>query len=105
MAFPGDYTLLRKIPIDATAVTGSNNDFTGLITEAAFKLSKTFIFANTDNGGGDVRFSTDEAGINQIAIDIVGWDTSGETCVLWYLADGVDADYYGDKPADRSRSC
>ena len=93
MAFPADYTLLRKIPIDATAVTGSNNAFTGLITEAAFKLSKAFIFANTDNGGGDVRFSTDEAGLNQIPIDIPpsGWDTIAETCQLWYLADGVDS--------------
>lgn len=90
MAFPGDYTLLRKIPIDATAVSGSNDDFTGLISESVFKLSKTFIFANTDNGGGDVRLSTDEAGLVQIPIEVVGWDTSGETCQLWYLADGVD---------------
>lgn len=91
MAFPADYTLLRKIPIDATAVTGSNNAFIGLITDAAFKLSKTFIFANTDNGGGDVRVSTDEAGANQIPIDVVSWDTTGETCQVWYLADNVDS--------------
>ena len=85
MAFPGDYTLLRKIPIDSSAVTGSNDDFTGLITEAAFKLSKTHIFTNTDDGGGDVRFSTDEAGLNQIPIDVVSWDTSLETCNVWWL--------------------
>ena len=104
--FPDGYTLLRIIATNPSAVTGTNNSFQGLITEAAFKLSKTDIFANTENGGGDVRFSTDKAGLNQIPIDLVSWDTAGETCQVWWLADGVDnvsptgLYIWGNKPGD-----
>jgi hypothetical protein len=106
MAFPLDYTLLRKIPLNQAAITGSNDSFSGLITEAAFKLSKSFIFANVDDGGGDVRFSTDKAGANQIPIDLVSWDKTAETCQVWWIADDVsdtsptDLYIWGDNTGD-----
>ena len=82
MAFPTDWSLLQKITVDNTKVSGSANltDFPTLITEDNI-IANTW--TNTDDGGGDVRMSSDEAGSNQIPLEVVTFDNSGETCELW----------------------
>ena len=82
MAFPTGWTLLQKITIDNTKVSGGSNltDFPVLITEDHI-IANTW--SSTDDGGGDVRMSSDEAGSNQIPLEVVTFDNSGETCELW----------------------
>ena len=82
MAFPADYTLLQKITIDNTKVSGGANltDFPVLITEDHI-VSNTW--SSTDDGGGDVRFSSDDAGATQLPCEVVSYDNSGETCEIW----------------------
>lgn len=82
MAFPTGWTLLATITSDNTKVSGSSNltNFPALITEDNIPAG---IWSQTDNGGGDVRFSSDESGSTQLACEVVSWDTSGQTCEVW----------------------
>ena len=75
MAYPTGWTLRHKIVIDHTKVSGGSNlsNFPVLFTEANF-LSD--IFSQSDNGGGDVRFSSDESGSTRLACEISIWNTS-----------------------------
>ena len=104
MAFPGDYTLLQTITVDNTKVSGSANltDFPTLFTEANF-LANTF--SNTDNGGGDLRFSLDEAGSSQLSCEIVTWDTGTSKAQVWVKAlldhdDNTVIYVWGDKTGE-----
>ena len=73
MAFPTGWTGKHKITIDHTKVSGTGNltDFPVLLTEANFL---TDAFDNSDNGGGDIRFSSDTLGTTQLSCEIVTWD-------------------------------
>lgn len=91
MAFPTGWTLLQKCIIDNTKVSGSSDltNFPVLLTEANI-LSATF--DNTDNGGGDVRFSSDLAGNTQLACEVVKWDTSTDKAEVWVKIPTVEYD-------------
>ena len=82
MAFPADYTLLQKITIDKDKVSGSANltDFPVYLSTSEF-LTNTF--DNTDNGGGDLRFSSDEAGSSQLSCEVVSWVTGTDEAQVW----------------------
>jgi len=111
MAFPADYTLLAKLSTVPAQVSATESGFTVLITETSLGAQATNIFANTDNGGGDVRLSLDAAGLNQLPVDIPtgGWDTVGGTCQLWTKIDidsatAVDVYVWGDNAGDTQPS-
>lgn len=82
MAFPVGWGSKHKITIDNTKVSGSSDltNFPVLLTEDNFLADA---FTNSDNGGGDIRFSSDEAGSTQLSCEIVSWDTSGSTAQVW----------------------
>lgn len=71
--FPTGWGKRHKITIDADMVSGTSNltDFPVLLTESNFLQDA---FDNSDNGGGDIRFSTDTAGSTQLACEVVNWD-------------------------------
>lgn len=106
MAFPADYTVLAKLStVTAEIGTGTHPDLVALVTEASLGTQKSNIFANTDNGGGDARFSLDEAGTSQIPLHLISWDTSGETCVCRIprsvnSTTSVDVYVWGDNTGD-----
>lgn len=73
--FPDDWTLLQKITIDPNKIAGTSDisNEPWLFTENQI-LSNTF--SNTDNGGGDLRITSDEAGTTRLSLQIVTWNTS-----------------------------
>lgn len=106
MAFPGDYTRLAKLSTVLSEIgTGTHTDYPSLITELSLGALKAFIFSNTDDGGGDVRFSTDQAGSNQISLELESWDTTAETFIGWIKrtvnsSTIVDVYIWGDNTGD-----
>ena len=75
MAFPTGWLSKHKLSIDSTKVSGSSNltNFPVLLTEDNFLADA---FSNSDDGGGDIRFSSDLEGATQLACEIVTWNTS-----------------------------
>jgi hypothetical protein len=106
--FPADYTYLGKISTVVAQVSGTNTGFTALITEASLATGDNIaanVFSNTENGGGDVRFSSDLAGGVQLPVEIISWDTAGSTCQLWTKLDvnattAVDVHIWGNVTSD-----
>ncbi len=113
MAFPADYSDKEELIISAAQVAGSSSltDFAvmiglGSIPPRAIDAGS----ASADNGGGDVRLSTDEAGTNQIACEIVNYVTNAteanQKCVIWAIvpsvSDTVDTSIWmwWDNPGD-----
>jgi len=77
MAFPADYTLLGNL--EFPAVTGSHSGFVALVSYADFTSS---MLAGLDDGGGDLRFSSDSSGTTQLPCEVEKLDkTSGEAFV------------------------
>jgi len=79
MAFPDGWTRRYEVNPTLGLVNGSHASYVGLITEASFTTNALDIFSNSDNGGGDIRASSDIDGLNQLPIQVVEWDTSGQT--------------------------
>ena len=94
MAFPTGWTLLAKYKVNAAKVAGST-DFTNqpvLLKDDDFI---TAVYDNVDNGGGDLRFSSDEAGTTQLPCEVVSFNTSTDTAQVWVKATlDADADTY-----------
>jgi hypothetical protein len=83
MAFPDGWGKRHKITIDKDLVGGGSEDESNipiLLTEDNF-LSDAF--SNSDDGGGDIRFSSDADGATQLACEIVTWDTGDSTAEVW----------------------
>lgn len=96
MAFPTGWNRRHKITIDNTKVSGTGDltDFPVLLTEDNF-LSDAF--SHSDNGGGDLRFSSDSAGATQLPCEVVKWDTSASKAEIWVkrtLDGDADTDIY-----------
>ena len=108
MAFPADYTLLGKISTVTSQITGSHTGLPLVITEGSFNNGddiRSTVFGNTDNGGGDVRLSTDAAGLAQLPLEVVLWDTAANACVIYTKRDvnGATAEdiyIWGDNTGD-----
>lgn len=82
MAFPTGWQKKHDIEINLSALSlgGSISNYPYLITEDAILSSA---FSNSDNGGGDIRFSSDAGGSTQLPCEVIEWDTSGETAIVW----------------------
>jgi hypothetical protein len=92
MAFPTGWTKRHKITIDNTKVvgTGDLSNFPVLLTESNFL---TDAFDNTDNGGGDLRFSSDVDGTTQLACEVVKWDNGvTDKAEVWVKVPTLDGD-------------
>lgn len=75
MAFPTGWT--QSKPLQIAAVDATLTDFPVLLTAA--NLPSTMFSGGTpaDNGGGDVRFSSDAAGATQLPCEVVSFVTGG----------------------------
>lgn len=78
MAFPNGWSSRHKISVDNTKVSGSSNhsNFPVYLSEDNFLES---VWNVSNNDGGDLRFSSDEAGASQLACEVVWWDKSSKT--------------------------
>ena len=65
MAFPSDYTLLGNLKFPTVA--GSHSGFVALVKYSDFTSA---MLAGLDDGGGDLRFSSDAAGVTQLPCEI-----------------------------------
>lgn len=74
MAFPTGWTRLAVID-DFQVVGGPHTNFPVLLNEDLLSVA----LGIADNGGGDLRYSSDAAGSSQLACDCVDFDTSGST--------------------------
>ena len=72
MAFPGDYTRIAEYELPS--ITGSHTDFPLYLKYADFTSGA---LASIDDGGGDLRFSSDAAGTNQLPCHVVEFDKVG----------------------------
>lgn len=94
MAFPTGWSGPFELSINSAKIPGSvdiaNHPWliqTGDLPDA--------IFNNSLSDGGDIRFTTDQAGTTEIPVEIVLWDTSAKTCEIWVKA---TAQYAADTP-------
>jgi len=78
MAFPADYTLLGNL--EFPAVTGSHSGFVALVNYADFTSS---MLASIDDGGGDLRFSSDSAGATQLPCEVEKLDKTSTEAFVW----------------------
>jgi len=78
MAFPADYTLLGDFAFPS--VTGTHTDFVAYIKYDDFT---TEMLTSIDDGGGDLRFSSDAAGVTQLPCEVVKFDKVGSSVVVF----------------------
>jgi len=94
MAFPVGWSK-QKIKIDITdlSLSADVTDYPYLLTEDAFKDR---VFSLSDDGGGDLRFSSDAAGNTRLPCEIVTWNTSTKKAEIWVKIPTVvhDAPFY-----------
>ena len=105
MAFPVGFTALAKLSTVPTEIAGTLTGYSAVINEGSLGTQAANIFANTDNGGGDVRFSSDAAGSVQLPADVVSWDTTLSECEVHVLVDvndstPIDIYIWGDKSGE-----
>jgi hypothetical protein len=74
MSFPTGFTKLAHFDIDYTKVSGSGDltNYPLLLLDGNFSAN---VYSNCDNGGGDLRFSSDSAGSTQLACEVVTFNT------------------------------
>lgn len=90
MAFTPSANFFKRIPIDY-AISGTLTGFTGVITEVNVDAD---FWSNVANGGGDIRLSSDDAGANELPLEVVKCDTTTQKLVVWYrLPTAAQGDY------------
>lgn len=81
MAFPTGWTLLGTFSVDYTKVPNTDQtDFPVLLLDGNFPST---VYANCDNGGGDLRFSSDSAGSTQLPCEVVSFDTANSRAEVY----------------------
>lgn len=70
----------RIAEYELPVITGSHDDFVVLLKYADFT---TATLAKLDDGGGDLRFSSDEAGVTQLPCEVVSFDKVGNSAQVW----------------------
>lgn len=81
MAFPTDWTGPFRILSDYTQVDGVDiTDHPWLLKDADFP---DYVYTHTKSDGGDLRFTTDEAGTTELPFEVVLWDTSNKKSEVW----------------------
>lgn len=101
MAFPTGWSYKRKVEIDTGQKSGSPTGIVLTITEASGLADANGPLdadgtAPAQNGGGDLRVSSDAAGTNQIPLDVVSFVTDNDhasaTCELKVNFDDLSSD-------------
>jgi len=105
MAFPSGWNRKQKITIQSSQISGSgsHSNFPMLIT--LDHLNAEIVDAGSNsalNGGGDIRFSSDSAGLSQIACEIVDFTINAtvenRACEIWVkipsLSTSTNTDIY-----------
>jgi hypothetical protein len=95
--FPTDWGRKCEIVIDAAEVDGTLTNFPVLLTEA--NLPSEMLDADGSyparNGGGDIRFTSDEAGTTRIPCEIVSFVTNNNpalgTAQIWVKVPSISA--------------
>jgi hypothetical protein len=75
---PTDWS--KRVELTGLTPASSLTGLTTVITEANIPAD---VWAVAINGGGDLRVCADSGGVNQLPLEVVGFDTVGETAVLW----------------------
>lgn len=95
MAFPVGWTLLQVYVVAGSKVPNTNQtDFPVLMTGANFFPNT---FDNCDNGGGDLRFSSDFAGATQLPCEVKVFNTATDVAEVYIkrtLTTGVGTPIY-----------
>lgn len=105
MAFPTDWLRKQAITIDNTKVSGSSalTDFIVRVTLDHLDAEIVDAGANSAlNGGGDLRFSSDSAGVTQLACEVVSFVTNASApsreCEVYVkvpsVSSSVDTTFY-----------
>ena len=103
MAFPSDYTLLGNLKFPTVA--GSHSGFVALVKYSDFTSA---MLAGLDDGGGDLRFSSDAAGVTQLPCEIEKLDKTTSEAFIWVRVATAATDekvyVWGDNTGDSQPS-
>lgn len=72
------FSLIGKYTLPT--MSGSHSDFVAYLKHADFENG---VLDLLDDGGGDIRFSSDEAGNNQLPCEVVEFDKTGSSIQIW----------------------
>nr|WP_136252888.1 LamG domain-containing protein [Ningiella ruwaisensis] len=78
----------KRVEITPQAPAGTINGFTAVITEDNLPSE---IWANSENGGGDLRVCLNDDGSNQIPLDIAKFDNVAQEAQLWIRIPALSA--------------
>jgi len=70
----------KRVELTGSSVTGTLN---GLVVFINGDNIPADVWATAINGGGDLRVCTDSGGVNQLPIEVVEFDTIGQTGNIW----------------------
>ena len=91
----------RRVQITDANVSPTLTGFVALLTEANLPSE---IWTTALNGGGDLRVCLNSDGTSQLPLEVVSFDTSAQTAVLWLrlptFASGDSLWLFYDKPAE-----
>lgn len=95
MAFPDGWQYRVPLTISSTYVDSLLSDFTVIVHEDMLPAA---VWSDALDGGGDLRFSSDESGSTQLACDVRIFDTTSEVCDVAVnvpsIASGTDTTIY-----------
>ncbi len=96
MAFPSAWAQKQTITIDNTKVSGTGSHTNVQVLITLDHLDSTVVDAGANsalNGGGDIRFSSDSAGVTQLACEVVEFVTNAtpasRACEIWVKVPSV----------------
>ena len=82
LQFPNEWNKKIHLQTKTTYIdSGLDNDYYPCLVDES-QVNADF-WANVENGGGDIRCTTDAAGTNQVPIEVVTCNTSTEKLELW----------------------
>ena len=71
-----------EIQIQSSKVATTQSDFPVVLTEACMPSEIFAASTGAQDGGGDIRFSSDEDGDTQLACDIIDFDQTNDECEM-----------------------
>ncbi|MEM6681371.1 MAG: DUF2341 domain-containing protein, partial [Pseudomonadota bacterium] len=85
MAFTDTHSSWGTLTARSAFVYGAgHNDFPMLITEAWLSVGqRAALFSAARSDGADIRFALDESGIVALSFELVAWNSTAQTFIVW----------------------
>lgn len=91
MAFPTGWSTSYTLAINPDYIDSTLTDFAVLLTEENLPDA---IFDNAQDGGGDLRASSDSDGSTRLSIQVVSFNTTARTAQVWVKIPSISSSEY-----------